>query len=363
MWDENNNGYIDLIAGLGAISVGYCNTSINQAVVDQLSKGVTFSLPTEIEYLAAKKLTELVPGTDMWKFGKNGTDGTVMAVRCARAYTGRTKIMTVGYNGCQEMFECRGNRRAGIPEELALHNTRAEYNQLWTFAGLKSKQYACVLLEPMVYEYPKEGFLEGLRQLCNETGTSLIFDEVVNGGRFKGFTSASYFKVRPDLYVLSKGIANGFPLCAVGGTRPIMATFEREDFFASGTFGGETVSLAAFLETQRILESTISERVYQGKRIQHVFNDLFEGSATCEGYPTRLVFKFPTEAHKYLFWQEMCKNGVLVGYTNFIMSSHSTEDVQLIIEAMVESYKILKANWEQPQLVLDGPIPQSALRK
>lgn len=361
VWDVEGREYIDLIAGLGAISVGYADERVNRAVACQLQKGVSFSLPTVLEYETAKCLTDLIPGTAQWKFGKNGTDGTVMAVRAARAYTGRTKIMTVGYNGCQEMFECQGVRNAGIPTILKEHNTRAVYNDLGSFKDLS--QYACVLLEPMVYEYPKADFLEDLRIACDDTKTLLIFDEVVNGGRFEGFTSSAYFKVQPDLLVLSKGIANGFPLCAVGGSLRYMQTFGRDDFFASGTFGGEAVSLAAFLETQRILTSSISRMVTAGQSIQMTFNQVFKGLATAEGYPTRLVFKFPTDIHKYAFWQEMCKRGVLVGYTNFVMASHSVQDVRAIRLAIEDSATILKANWQTPELVLQGPIPTSALRK
>ena len=240
VFDIEGREYIDLISGLGAVSVGYANTDVSLAAQLQLHKGVTFSLPTLLEAQVAERLTQLVPNTEMWKFGKNGTDGTVMAVRAARAFTKRTKIMTVGYNGCADQFEIKGVRNAGIPEELKDTIVKATYNDIDSFRELFSYEYACVLLEPMVVHYPEKHFLSDLRMICDRTGTVLIFDEVVTGGRFDGFTAQSHFKVVPDLTVLSKGLANGFPLCAVGGSRRIMSTFERNDFFASGTFGGET---------------------------------------------------------------------------------------------------------------------------
>lgn len=363
VYDEEGKEYIDLIAGLGCISVGYADPFVNMAVSRQLTQGASFSLPTKLEYQVAKKLTELVPGTEMWKFGKNGTDGTVMAVRAARAYTGRTKIMTVGYNGCQEMFECQGVRTAGIPEVLKEHNTRAFYNNLASFSKLVSEEYACVLLEPMVFDYPAPHFLENLREMCTNTGTVLIFDEVVTGGRFEGFTGQYLFKVQPDLTVLSKGIANGLPLSAVGGRRSIMSTFERDDFFASGTFGGECLSLAAFMATQEVLVKSLPKMLYNGHQIRRAFDKGFIHKATADGYPTRLNFNFPTDAHKYLFWQEMCKEGVLVGYTNFVMASHTDEDIALVTNAISKASKILKDNWENPKQALVGDLPTAALRK
>lgn len=355
--------YIDLIAGLGAVSVGYCDPFVNAAIERQLTQGASFSLPTPLEYQAAKKLTELVPGTDMWKFGKNGTDGTVMAVRAARAYTGRTKIMTVGYNGCQEMFECAGVRTAGIPLVLKEHITKAKYNDLSSFSDLASGEYACVLMEPMVFEFPEDSFLQDVQRLCKANGTLFILDEVVTGGRFADFVAQRGFEIRPDLTVLSKGIANGLPLSAVGGRRRIMQTFERNDFFASGTFGGECISLAAFMATQEVLTKAIPKMIWNGYRIEGAFKAFLGDRASCDGYPTRLNFVFPTDVHKYVFWQEMCKRGVLVGYTNFIMASHTDEDVEQIIEAIHNSARILKAHWDAPELILQGAMPYAALRK
>ena len=354
--------YIDLISGLGAISVGYSNREVNRAVTEQLAKGVSFSLPILLEAQVSMKLCDLVPNTKMWKFGKNGTDGTVMAVRASRAYTGRDKIMSVGYNGCADAFEIAGTRNAGIPKELANYITKAQYNDIKSFYGLNTKEYACVILEPMAYEYPSQEFLHELRSLCNETGTVLIFDEVVSGGRFNGFVAQSNFGVVPDLTVLSKGIANGFPLCAVGGRRSIMCTFERSDFFASSTFGGEAVSLSACLETLNILEVEIPAMVYKGTQIQNHFNKVFDGLAKCEGYPTRAVFKFPTDDHKAVFMQEMCLQGILLGQCMFIMASHTDYDVQQICTAIEETYSIMQPRWENISKLLLGAKPEPVFR-
>ena len=359
--DGKGHEFIDLIAGLGAVGVGYCNPALNEAAERQMRRGVSFSLPTETEYLAAKKLTELVPWTEMWKFGKNGTDGTVMAVRAARAYTGRDHIVTVGYNGCADVFEIKGTRNAGIPKSLENYIHKAKYNDLESFQ--QGPLPACILLEPMVFEYPRYNFLIRLREYCTANGIILIFDEVVTGGRFEQFTASRYFGVVPDLIVLGKAISGGFPLCAVGGTRHFMEVFERNDFFASSTFGGEAVSLAVFLETADILVKTEARRIVNGRRIKASFNEAFSGTtAICEGYPTRLNFKFPSDAHKYLFWQDMCSLGVLVGYTNFIMSDHTEADVFHIVNSIKDSAQVLKQFWSAPEAAFKGALPTPALR-
>ena len=364
VFDVEGCEYIDLISGLGAISVGYSNDDIDNAVYLQMRKGTIFSLPNELEGKAAKLLTELVPGTEMWKFGKNGTDGNLFAVRAARAYTGRNKILTVGYNGCADVFECRGTRTAGIPKSLKQDTHKAYYNNINSFHELNYGDVACVLMEPMVYDFPSKDFLGDVKLLCKKTGTLLVFDEVVNGGRWKDFVSSRYFEVQPDLYVLGKGLANGLPLCAVGGSRSIMSTFERDDFFASNTFGGECLSLAAFIKTQEILTRSIKKMIWNGDRIKEAFNKL-DWPEHCEakGYSTRLSFFFSSLSHKALFWQEMCLHGVLVGYSNFIMATHTDEDVTQVIDAIYKSYKVVKDNWKDPMKAMKGQLPVEALKK
>lgn len=364
VWDEEDHRYIDLIAGLGAVSIGYADAHVNKAVITQLEKGTSFSLPHKLEAQVAEKLCELVPHTEMWKFGKNGTDATVMAVRAARAYTSREKVLSVGYNGCADVFEATGTRTAGIPKVLAQLIHKADYNDIESFQALRDHTYACVIMEPMVYDWPKEGFLEAVRQLCTDTGTLLIFDEVVTGGRFDQFCAQSFYQVYADLTTLGKAIANGFPLSAVGGARRIMATFERDDFFASGTFGGETVSLAACLATLPILQKSVKRTTKIGWYIKSTFNTLpWYGKAECKGYPTRFIFDFETPAHKALFMQEMCLHDVLVGHANMPMASLTEAEALRIESAIISANTVLNANWSNPLAALRGPLPEDALRK
>lgn len=341
VWDVNGNEYVDLISGLGAVSVGYNNEHVNRAVKKQLSKGVSFSLPTTLEATVAEKLNRLFPGTEMWKYGKNGVDATLMAIRCARAYTGRKKILVHGYHGASDHFECLGTRQAGMIDLNQFTEKLVDQNLLF------SKEYAAVIIEPYVFDLCDWRFWQ---VWCKTTGTLLIVDEIVCGGRWEGFSAYKYLGLEPDLVCVGKGLANGFPLSAVGGKREIMKTFERDDFFASTTFGGEAVSLAACDVTLDILEKNLPELIRKGQTIK----DASLGSA--KGYPTRLTFDFPTKEEKALFMQEMCKRGILVGYSNMVMVDHTDKDIQKICDAIRD----IAINWNK--FKLEGALPVEALR-
>jgi len=186
---------------------------------------------------------------------------------------------------------------------------------------------------------------------------------VVTGGRTQDFTASSMFGIEPHLIVLSKGIANGFPVAAVGGKKSIMSTFERDDFFVSGTFGGECLSLVACIATCETLEIELPRMIMNGQYIKSYFNDMFKlTGAVCKGYPTRLTFDFPTTEHKALFMQEMCLNGVLVGYSNMVMASYREKDLKKILNAIRIAYSVMVDNWDNPKSILQGPLPVETLR-
>lgn len=347
VWDVEGNEYIDLISGLGAVSVGYNNYYVNRAVYQQMQKGVSFSLPTTIEADVAEALCEAFPGTEMWKYGKNGVDATLMAIRCARAYTGRKKILVHGYHGCSDHFEALGTRQAGMVDLSAFVEKLPEWPT--TFP----REYAAVIIEPYVFDRID---WQKIKDFCDYTGTLLIVDEIVCGGRFEEFSAYRYLGLEPDLVCVGKGLANGFPLSAVGGKSEIMKTFERDDFFASTTFGGEAVSLAACLVTMKILKRNIEKLIANGQKIKTAFNACFGLVAECKGYPTRLTFDFLKKEDKALFMQEMCKRGVLIGYSNMIMVDHSDKDITKICDA----FRDVAVNWNT--LKLQGSMPVEVLR-
>lgn len=345
VWGVDGREYIDLISGLGAVSVGYNNFYVTRATYHQMQKGVSFSLPTTLEADVAEALCKAFPGTEMWKYGKNGVDATLMAVRCARAYTGRTKILVHGYHGCSDHFEALGTRQAGMVD---LKDFTHSLQQMKS-----NTEYAALIIEPYVFD---ESYWKEAQDWCKKTGTLLIVDEIVSGGRMEGFSAYKYLGLEPDLVCVGKGLANGFPLSAVGGKREIMKTFERDDFFASTTFGGEAVSLAACLATLQILKSNLKHVIKNGEFIQRSFQFYLGNRGVCKGYPTRLTFDFPKPEDKALFMQEMCKRGVLIGYSNMLMVDHTDDDVSKICHAFAE----LREKWDT--FKLEGNLPVEALR-
>lgn len=340
VWDVEGKEYIDLISGLGAVSVGYNNYYVDKAVKQQLHKGVSFSLPTTLEADVAERLCQLFPGTEMWKYGKNGVDATLMAIRAARAYTGRKKIAVHGYHGCSDHFEALGTRQAGM---IDLKEYVTPYDQC-TGSPL---EYAAIIIEPFVFSTFD---WKETAQFAIDHGILLIVDEIVCGGRWEGFSAYKYLGLEPDLVCVGKGLANGFPLSAVGGKTEIMKTFERDDFFASTTFGGEAVSLAACKITLDILEKNLPDLIRKGQKIK----DSSLGIA--KGYPTRLTFDFDRKEDKALFMQEMCKRGILVGYSNMVMVDHTDTDIEKICDAIRD----IAINWNN--FKLEGGLPVEALR-
>lgn len=361
VWDYDHNEYIDFIASLGATSVGYADPGINAALIRQLEQGALFSLPSDLEGAAARRLTDLAPFTEQWKFFTSGSEACAAAVKLARAYTGRQNVVTCGYHGWMDWYTIANDKKAGIPPVLAEYVSKAKYNDIESFKALVNENTACVIMEPMAFQWPKEGFLQAVRDLCTKTGALLIFDEVVTGGRTEGFFAANHFQVVPDLITAGKALTNGLHMGAVGGPRSLTKTFERDDFFASGTYGGSCLSLRAFLVTSRILVVNLPRMISNGQWLAQAFNVLFP-EATCEGYPTRTQFSFPTVAHKALFWQECVKRGLLFGYSNFIMASHDADDIQKAVDVMTEIKPILTKFWHEPTAALEGKLPVEALR-
>jgi glutamate-1-semialdehyde 2,1-aminomutase len=360
--DSNGKVYVDYIAALGAVSIGYNNVYVNNAIQDQLEKGISFSLPNQLEGAVAERISRLVPSMEMSKFTKTGSDACSMAIMAARAFTGKTDIIVLGYHGWHPWYTASTDKTAGIPTSDKYMVHKCEYGKLDQLEELLTKGVAAVILEPVVFKHLDKGYLQDVVNLTHAYDALVIFDETVTGGRFAQFTAQTFCKVRPDLTVLGKGLANGMPLAIVGGLRRIMKTFERTDFFASTTFGGECLSLAAFMATADILEKHIPKLLQYGTDILSGFNKAFDGLATCEGYPSRTQFVFPTAAHKALFWQECVRRGVLFGYSNFTMVEHTKADLDKTLEAIEAAAKTLKDVWANPSAKLQGDVPCEVFR-
>ena len=343
VWDLDGNRYIDLVSSLASVTLGYGEPRVNTAVRKQLKKGVSFSLPGTLEAEVAEMICQLVPSAEMVRFGKNGTDATTAAVRLARAYTGKDRIVVCGYHGWQDWFIGSTTRNKGVPKTTSDLTEVFKYNDLESLRKILSDKndVACVVMEPMNVNMPNQGFLEGVRELTKKHGVILVFDETITGFRFSEGGAQELFKVIPDLSTFGKGIANGFPLSVVVGKREIM--MEMEEIFFSGTFGGELLSLVA---AKTVLELHLRNKVVPklreiGEELLKRTNLAISETNTTEllslsGHPTWAFLNWTgTEAYssdflKTYFMQEMFQQGVLILGTHNVNLAHSIKKLNQI---------------------------------
>lgn len=250
VWDVDGNAYIDYVLGLLPVVLGYRDPDVDAAIRAQLDKGISFSLATALEAELAERLVDLIPCAEMVRFGKNGSDATTAAIRLARAHTGRDKIAVCGYHGWHDWYIGTTARHLGVPQAVRDLSVTFPFNDAGALETLLKRQpdgFAAVILEPVGLEAPKPGFLQGLRALCDRYGVVLVFDEIITGFRIHLGGAQAVYGVTPDLASFGKAMGNGMPISAIVGRRDIM--MRMNDIFFSGTFGGETLSLAASIAT------------------------------------------------------------------------------------------------------------------
>ena len=343
VWDLDGNKYIDLVSSLASVTLGYGEPRVNAVVRKQLKKGVSFSLPGVLEVEVAEMICQLVPSAEMVRFGKNGTDATTAAVRLARAYTGKDRILVCGYHGWQDWYIGSTTRNKGVPKATSDLTEVFKFNDLESLRKILNEKndVACVVMEPMNVNMPDQGFLEGVRELTKKHGVILVFDETITGFRFSEGGAQELFKVIPDLSTFGKGIANGFPLSVVVGKREIM--MEMEEIFFSGTFGGELLSLAA---AKTVLELHLRNKVVPklreiGQELQNRTNLAISETNTTNllslsGHPTWAFLNwtgseaYSSEFLKTYFMQEMFQQGVLILGTHNVNLAHSIKELNQI---------------------------------
>lgn len=354
VWDVDGNRYLDMICGLASMTLGYptqrdeCDAIqptedlVTNAVVNQIiQRGVTFSLATELEAEVAEKLIAMIPCAEMVRFVKTGSEATEAAIRVARKATGRKIILTVkeGYHSWHSWFQAVKPEHPGIPHEYGQMVSALPYNDLAAFRdrveGLRQWdiQIAAIILEPCHYERPASGFLQGLRELCDETGAVLIFDEMVTGFRWANGGAQEYFGVTPDLATFGKACANGYPLAFLCGKADLMQHAD----VVSGTFGGETLSLAACSAVLDIYQrDPVVERLWdRGGQFQDMFNMhavTMGVPAICDGYAVKPRIRFTYGSDRTntlalsLFVQELARLGVLWHPAGGNLSAAMTRD-------------------------------------
>jgi len=353
VWDVDGNEFIDYNMAIGPLSLGYAYPRVDSAIVGQLKDGITFSMMHELEVVLAELIHKVIPNAESIRISKTGADVTSAAVRVARAYTGRNKVLCCGYHGWHDWYIGVTSRNAGIPEAVRDLSATFDYNDIESVRNALDSDTACVILEPFVFEAPKNNFLQELKAVCAANGTLLIFDEMWTGFRIAVGGAQEYFGVTPDLACYSKAFANGMPISLLTGRREVMELF-KEDVFFFTTFGGEALSLAAAVATiQEMIEKNVPAYLaMQGKKLKEGYNALaqelgIDGYTRCTGYDCRSLVSFdaaagnPLELKSYV-QQELIKRGILWSGFHNMSFSHTDADVEYTLSAYREVLGLLK---------------------
>jgi glutamate-1-semialdehyde 2,1-aminomutase len=359
VWDVDGNEYIDYNMAIGPLSLGYCYEKVDNAIKAQLEKGITFSLMSPLEYEAAELIKSIVPNTESVRISKTGCDATSMAVRLSRAHTGRKKVVCCGYHGWHDWYIGTTVRNAGIPEEVQALTKTFSYNNIDSLKAVLDSDVACVILEPYVFEAPKDNFLQEVARLTKENGSLLVFDEMWSGFRIALGGAQEYFGIKADLACFSKAVANGMPISFLTGRKDVIERGET-DVFIFTTFGGEALSLAATIATiTELKEKNVPAYLAKmGAKLKEGYNALvakhgMEAITNCGGFDCRGIINFLPGAGdglvmKTLMQQEMIKRGILWGGFHNMSFSHTDADIEYTLKAYDDVLPIIK------KVVADG---------
>jgi glutamate-1-semialdehyde 2,1-aminomutase len=272
IYDSSGNRYIDYVGSWGPMILGHAHPDVIAAVKQAAEKGLSFGAPTEIETLMAKRVCELVPSCDLVRMVSSGTEATMSAIRLARGYTGRDKIVKFEgcYHGHSDSLLVKAGSGAltfgvpsspGVPATVAADTITLTYNDsdsVKTLFAALGEQIACIIVEPVAGNMncipPVPGFLETLRQVCDHYKSVLIFDEVMTGFRVGLNGAQGLYNIKPDLTTLGKIIGGGMPVGAFGGRRDIMEHLAPlGPVYQAGTLSGNPVAMAAGLKTLELI--------------------------------------------------------------------------------------------------------------
>ncbi len=380
IWDEDGNRYIDYVCSWGPLILGHTHPEVIEAINRVSKRGISYGAPTALEVEMAELIADMIPSVEMVRMVNSGTEATMSAIRLARGYTKRKMILK--FDGCyhghvDSLLISAGSGLAtfgipscpGIPEELAELTIIAPYNDIERVGQIfkdLGDEIACVIVEPvagnMGVVLPKEGFLEGLRDITKRYGALLIFDEVITGFRISPGGAQEFFNIEPDLTCLGKIIGGGMPVGAYGGKREIMQYITPiGDIYQAGTLSGNPVTMAAGIATLKILKDSNTYRELNAKAKM-----LFEGvKKVAERYDIDITVNYiasmgtiffkrggvenfddATSCNEGLFkrfYSELRSRGIYIPpspYESWFVSlAHSVEDIEKTIYEIEDAFR------------------------
>ncbi len=376
IWDVDGNEYIDYVCSWGPMILGHAHPEVIKAIQEQAEKGTSYGAPTELEVKLAKMIVDLVPSVEKVRMVNSGTEATMSAIRLARGYTKRDKVIKFegGYHGHVDSLLVKAGSglttfgvptSPGIPEDFAKHTITVPFNNIDALKEVINQygnDIACVIMEPVMANagliIPEDGFLEKVREITAENGILLIFDEVITGFRLSIGGAQKYFNIEPDLSCFGKIIGGGLPVGAFGGKEEIMNHLAPEGpVYQAGTLSGNPLAMVAGIKTLELLQKpgtykTLREKteklssglkeaakeagIYKKlcfKQIESI-SIVYFTSKNVKDYQTALTSN--TEAYA-TFFKEMLKQGVYFAPSQFevafISTAHSDFDIERTIEA------------------------------
>ncbi|MGM0630026.1 MAG: glutamate-1-semialdehyde 2,1-aminomutase [Pseudomonadota bacterium] len=380
MFDADGKRYIDYVGSWGPMILGHNHPAVLEATLQAAKRGLSFGTPTEVEITMAETIRKIVPSIEKVRMVNSGTEATMTAIRLARGYTGRDKILKFegNYHGHADSLLVKAGSGAltlgvpnspGIPEDFAKHTLTVNYNDIESVKQVFAEmgdEIACIIVEPVAGNMncipPVEGFLEGLRSICDDHGSVLIFDEVMTGFRVAPGGAQERYNIKPDLTTLGKVIGGGMPVGAFGGKKEVMDYIAPVGpVYQAGTLSGNPVAMAAGLAAlQQLSTPGLYDQLYQ--RVDTLLNGLQE-RADRAGVPmttsragSMFGFFFTEEPevttfaqatqcnmeHFKTFYHAMLEQGVYLAPSafegGFMSAAHSEEDIQQTLDAAEKAF-------------------------
>jgi len=384
VWDEEDNEYIDYVGSWGPMILGHTDPEVLEYVKVVMDNGLSFGAPTLLETRIAKEIVKLVPSVEMVRMVNSGTEATMSAVRLARGYTGRDKIIKFEgcYHGHGDSFLIKAGSGAltlgqpdspGVPEGIAKETLIAQYNDLDSVQALLREHggdsIAAIIVEPVAGNMgtvpPAEGFLHGLRSLCDNNNIVLIFDEVMTGFRVARGGAQERYGITPDLTTLGKIIGGGMPVGAYGGKKEIMEHVAPSGpVYQAGTLSGNPVAMAAGLKTLQLLQG---EKIYEAlEQLSSTLEDGMRenleevgvpaqinrvGSMFCQYFSEEPVTDFQSasnaDRNKFnKYFESMMNSGIYLAPSpfeaGFVSMAHTNADIEKTLEAHRKALESLK---------------------
>ena len=382
IWDVDGNKYIDYVCSWGPMILGHRHPSVVNALREQLEKGTSFGAPTELETELAKLIIRAVPSIEKVRMVNSGTEATMSAIRLARGYTKRNKIVKFEgcYHGHADFLLIKAGSGAltlgvpsspGVPESIAQNTISARFNDKDSLKEIFEKEgedIAAVVVEPiagnMGVVLPQDGYLEFLRDITKQYGSLLIFDEVMTGFRVSYGGAQSVYNIVPDITCLGKIIGGGLPVGAYGGKREIMAYVAPEgEVYQAGTLSGNPLAMAAGIATLKELSKPgiyqeleeKSKKLEQGIKQAALNNGIpitqnRAGSMLCTFFTSTEVVDYDTACTSDTklfarFFRELLKEGIYIAPSQFeamfVSIAHTDEDIDVTIDAVERVFKRL----------------------